>query len=80
MQGPSEGLFRNLLPGNAASQGREDRLRRLQSNIESVTTYGLNLPHFASQLRSEYYRDLTFMLDSLARIGVELRSYPGTLQ
>lgn len=77
MQGPTEGLFRNILNNNAVAQSREDRLRRLQTNIEAVTTYGLNLSPRVSQLRSEYCRDLTFVLDSLARIGTELKSYPG---
>jgi hypothetical protein len=44
--------------------------------IEAATSYGINLPMKQSQLRCEYYRDMIFMMDSLARLGTELKSYP----
>lgn len=58
---------------------RESRIRRLLEKIEQVTAQGNpNLPVMVSDLRAEYYRDFQFMLDTLARLGVELKSYPST--
>lgn len=38
---------------------------------------GRNLPTHITILRAEYYNDLQFLLDTLARLGLELRSFPG---
>ena len=74
-QGTSEGVLRNVIY-NAQTQQRTERLRQLQEHAEYITSHGSNLPSRISYLRSVYYRDLTFMLDTLARVGKELRSYP----
>lgn len=65
-------------PGGSANvQDRQDKLRKLQLRMESATSYGMNLPPKSRQLRAEYYKDMTFMTDSLARLGTELKSYAG---
>ena len=38
---------------------------------------GMHLPAKIEYLRGVYYRDVGFVLDSLARLGIELRTYPG---
>lgn len=85
----ADGIFKIVLAGGGSSNQQQqqqqqlklDRLRQLQQHIETVTAQGLHLPPPTSYLRSMYYRDVTFMLDSLARLGIELKAYPaaGTL-
>ncbi len=40
---------------------------------------GNSLPRRIEHLRGMYFRDISFMLESLARLGLELKSYPGKL-
>lgn len=70
-------MFRNLLSNSGSIQKREELLRRFQHKVEYATSYGYNLPPIVSSLRHEYYRDYTFLLDTLSRLGIELKSYPG---
>ena len=76
-QGPSEGIFRNVLSGNG-NQIREERVRYLSDLMESASMQGSNLPERIEYSRSTYFRDVNFVLDSLARLGIELKSYPIT--
>lgn len=73
-------MFRNLLSNSGSIQKREELLRRFQHKVEYATSYGYNLPPIVSSLRHEYYRDYTFLLDTLSRLGIELKSYPGKFQ
>lgn len=79
---PSESLFKSLYtltsPSAAQTLRSEERLRAFQERIEYATMYGLHLSPQHSEMRSSYYRDYQFMLDTLARLGIELKSYPGT--
>lgn len=59
------------------TQRFEERLRAFQERVEYVTAYGQNLPLMMSELRGSYFRDYQFLLDSLARLGTELKGYPG---
>lgn len=59
-----------------SNEYRSDRLRVMQEHFESITSSGKNLPSKVRYLRSIYFRDLSFMLDLLARVGKELRAYP----
>jgi len=45
--------------------------------VEYATAYGFGLPAEHSAVRSTYYRDYQFLLDTLARLGTELKGYPG---
>jgi hypothetical protein len=74
--GPSEGLFKNVLANNAGQVAREERLRNLQEHCEAATLHGRNLPDRMNHLRATYYRDVNFMLDTLSRLGTELKGYP----
>ena len=74
---PAEGLFKNVLTNNAATVARDDRLRGLYERCEAATTYGSNLPSRLGFLRAAYCRDSTFMVDSLTRLGTELKAFPG---
>lgn len=79
---PSESLFKSIYsltsPSSAQTIRSEERLRAFQERIEHATMYGLHLSPEHSEMRSTYYRDYQFMLDTLARLGIELKSYPGT--
>lgn len=77
-QGPSEGMFKSVLANGGATQAREERLRHLTDLMEAATMQGSGLPARVEYLRGLYFKDVSFMLDSLARLGVELKSYPGT--
>jgi len=66
-----------VLPGNNAAQQREERVRYLTDLMESATAQGSHLPARIEYMRGVYYRDIGFVLDSLARLGMELKSYPG---
>lgn len=74
--GPSEGLFKNVLANNAGQVAREERLRNLHEHCEAATLHGNNLPDRMNHLRSTYFRDVNFMLDTLSRLGTELKAYP----
>ena len=76
---PSESLFKSILPTNAVSQRAEERLRAFYERAEHATANGNNLPFTAQNVRSDYYRDYQFLLDTLARLGIELQSYPGNI-
>ena len=73
---PSEGLFKNVLVNNAAQIARDERLRNLHEHCEAATLHGDNLPDRMNHLRSTYFRDVNFMLDTLARLGSELKTFP----
>lgn len=62
--------------GSEGSIDKEERIRHLQSIAEAATANGYNLPQRYSYLRSSYYRDFRFMLDSFSRLGEELKAYP----
>ncbi|KAJ1396322.1 hypothetical protein B484DRAFT_265015, partial [Ochromonadaceae sp. CCMP2298] len=79
-QEPSERGLKSLL-GQSQTQAymrqrREDRLRSFQERAEAATSQGPAGP--LSQLRQSYYADFQFLLDTLARLGAELRTFPGT--
>lgn len=65
------------MPGNSVAQQREERIRYLTDLMESATAQGVHLPARVEYMRGVYYRDVGFVLDSLARLGIELKSYPG---
>jgi hypothetical protein len=69
--------LKSFLAPTAASLQDEERLRAFSERAEYATAYGYNLPPDLSEQRSSYYRDYQFMLDSLARLGSELKDYPG---
>ena len=71
----SSDLLRHVL-NNPQTSYRDERIRIFQEHAEYVTSQGVNLPSRLSSLRAIYYRDLNFMLDTLARLGTELRAYP----
>lgn len=73
---PREGLLKNVLGGNAQQQRKEENLRRLQERVEAATMHGHGLPPQAGVLRADYFADMQFLLDSFARLGMELRSFP----
>eukprot|EP01041_Mallomonas_annulata_P012156 gene12156-25509_t len=77
--GPSENLFSHVLSNNNGN-AREDRLRRLQEHVESATAHGYNLPYRLSSLRSTYFNDFRFMMETLTRLGTELKSSPVTVR
>jgi len=80
---PSEGLFKNVLQSSQASiiaQRREERMRIFQEKVEHSSSYGNNLPPALSSDRSTYFRDYLFLLDNLARLGIELKSFPGAFE
>ena len=77
---PSEGLFKNVLQSNQANilaQRREERMRSFQEKVEHSSSYGHNLSPALSAERSTYFRDYMFLLDNLARLGIELKTFPG---
>lgn len=75
--GSSESLFTQVLSSsNTNNQQREERLRILQEHAEAATANGYQLPHRMNTLRSYYYRDYQFMLETLTRLGIELKSSP----
>jgi len=81
---PSEGLFKNIVLQSsqasiAAQRRREDRMRIFQEKVEQSSSYGHNLSPALSSDRSTYYRDYLFLLDNLARLGIELKTFPGRL-
>jgi hypothetical protein len=76
-QAPVESIFRSILTTNTQAQRAEERLRAFQERVEYATSNGFNLSPEHSGVRSAYYRDYQFMLDTLARLGTELKSYPG---
>lgn len=79
-QAPSESLFRSILSTTTSSAQNvrtEERLRAFQERVEYATAYGFGLPAGHSEVRSTYYRDYQFLLDTLARLGTELKGYPG---
>lgn len=76
-QPPAESLLKSILVSTATSQRDEERLRAFNERAEYATAYGYNLPPELSEQRSIYYRDYQFLLDSLARLGTELKDYPG---
>lgn len=53
------------------------RLRIFKEKVEYATAYGYNLPTEVSYHRSMYFKDFQFFLDNLARLGSELKSFPG---
>eukprot|EP01038_Epipyxis_sp_PR26KG_P011216 gene11216-15050_t len=73
---PSEGLFKNVLSNNIQAQMREERLRNFHDRAEYATANGNNLPTSAKQLRSAYFQDYNFLLDTLTRVGSELKAFP----
>jgi hypothetical protein len=62
---------------STGSQRSEERLRAFQERAEYATANGYNLPAEISEQRNNYYRDYQFLLDTLARLGTELKGYPG---
>jgi hypothetical protein len=83
-----EGLFRNvLLSTTSSSQAsrKEERFGSFQDRVEYATRHGhdhqrLHQHQGVTQkgaMRARYVEDYTFMLDSLGRLGLELRAYPG---
>lgn len=63
----------------AQQQRKQDILRAFHEKVEYVTAHGNDgLPSMVRDLRVEYFQDYQFLLDNLARLGIELKSYPGT--
>lgn len=60
---------------NTASE-KEERIRYLQTVVEAATANGYNLPGRCSNLRSSYYSDFRFMLESFSRLGDALKAFP----
>lgn len=82
-QGPSStsatGIFKSVGWGDSTtvhSSAREERLNYLHQKAEEATSHGIQLPHRTGYLRAKYYADLKFMLDSMARLGRDLKAYP----
>jgi hypothetical protein len=78
---PSEGLFKSVLlqssQASISAQRREERMRIFQEKVEKSSSYGHNLSPSLSSDRCTYYRDYLFLLDNLARLGIELKTFPG---
>eukprot|EP01037_Dinobryon_pediforme_P019853 gene19853-20349_t len=51
-------------------------LAGLQEKVEAATSQGTDLSPDLRSLRVNYFEDFKFFLDNLARIGIELKSYP----
>jgi hypothetical protein len=64
--------------GNSITlQRKHELLRTFREKIEYYTAHGENhLPTMVRDLRLEYFRDYHFLLDTLARLGIQLKSYP----
>jgi hypothetical protein len=79
-QAPPEGLFHTFIAPNQQHIRAEERLRAFQERAEYVTSHGLHnkLHPDVVAKRYNYYNDYQFLLDSLARVGLELRKFPGT--
>lgn len=82
-QGPPStgGFFQSILGSSrpatgSAVPGRDDRLRYLHQQAEEATSHGMGLTQAAGYLRGKYYHDLSFMLDTMARLGRDLKVHP----
>lgn len=76
---PAEGLFKNMLlnSNNLLQQRKQETLRTFHERVEYFTAHGENsLPSMVRDLRLEYFQDFHFLLNTLARLGIELKSYP----
>ncbi len=62
---------------------KEQRFNAFQDRVLSATCHGYPEPSSppgsgsTNRFRSQYFNDYSFMLDTLSRLGLELRSYPG---
>lgn len=76
----AEGLFKNILlnSNGLLHQRKQETLRTFHERVEYFTAHGENsLPPMVRNLRLEYFQDFHFLMDTLARLGIELKSYPG---
>ena len=82
----SEGIFKSILSSSTSSAAhsqelhrrREERLRSFQDRAELATSRGgAGIPPMLSHLRANYYRDFLFLQENLARLGTELKNFPG---
>lgn len=77
---PAEGLLKGMLANNAQQQRKQEAMRTFHEKVEYVTAQGhAALPSMVRDLRVEYVQDFNFLLSTLARLGIELKSYPSTL-
>jgi len=51
----------------------------LIERAEAATSQGIDISAELRALRGSYYEDCKFLVDNFARIGIELKSYPGIL-
>lgn len=83
---PVESLFKQpfaslMGQGNDNSNDamlKEEKLRLLQEQAEDATHHGESLPHRISELRTSYMNDMNFLLESLSKLGTDLKRYPIT--
>lgn len=67
-----------LNSNNLLQQRKQETLRTFHERVEYFTAHGENsLPSMVRDLRLEYFQDFHFLLNTLARLGIELKSYPG---
>lgn len=66
-----------MLTSSVQHQRKQETLRTFHERVEYYTAQGHNtLPSMVRELRTEYFQDFNFLLDTLARLGIELKSYP----
>ena len=73
------GILGNVFDGSQAKQQqyeKEDRLKKLVQDVESKTSQGKNLPARYKSLRTTYYKDVNFLLETFSRLGDQLKNYP----
>eukprot|EP01033_Poteriospumella_lacustris_P016770 gene16770-12000_t len=74
---PAEGLLKGMLANTAQQQRKQEAMRTFHEKVEYFTAQGhAALPSMVRDLRVEYVQDFNFLLSTLARLGIELKSYP----
>jgi hypothetical protein len=69
-----------MLANTAQQQRKQEAMRTFHEKVEYFTAQGhAALPNMVRDLRVEYVQDFNFLLSTLARLGIELKSYPSTL-
>ena len=57
---------------------REERRRILQHKLETVSAFGSYERRFESAQRAAYHKEYLRINEHLARLGIELKSFPGS--
>ena len=73
------GILGSVFDGSQAKlqqYEKEDRWRKLVHDVEMKTSEGRTLPTRYKSLRVNYHRDLNFLLETLSRLGDQLKHYP----